>query len=68
MTDEVVLVQPLHDDDNRAPPLVVEPTVEGVGVPLVVVFAPPVGERLIRLQGIVDQQDVGAAPGQDTER
>ena len=64
VADEVVLVQPLHDDDDGAVPLVVEPAVEGVVVPLVGGLPLRVGERLLRLQRIIDQDDVGAASGQ----
>src|ERR1700746_1046721 len=35
VADEVVLVQPLHDQDDRAVALVVEPAVKGVDEPLV---------------------------------
>ena len=64
MADEIVLVQPLHDDDDRAATLVVEALIERVVEPLVGGFAPRVGKRVFRLQRIVDQDDVGAAPGQ----
>ena len=39
VADEVVLVQPLHDDDDRAVALVVQSAVESVVVPLVGGFA-----------------------------
>ena len=39
VADEIVFVQPLHDDDDGAMPLVVEPAVEGVVEPLVGGFA-----------------------------
>ena len=64
MADEVVFVQPLHDDDNRTRPLVIEPAVKGVGVPVIRGFALHVGDRLVRFQGIVDQDEVSAASGQ----
>jgi len=57
-------VQPLHDDHDGAVTLVVEAAVKGVVVPLVGGFSLRVGERLLRLQRIVDQNDVGAASGQ----
>jgi hypothetical protein len=60
VSDEVVLVQPLHDDDNGAVTLVVEPAIKGVIVPLVGGLSLRVGERLLRLQRIVDDDDVGA--------
>ena len=64
VTDEVVFVQPLHDDHDGAMALVVEPAVKGVVVPLVGGFALRIGERLLRLQRIIDQDDVGAASGE----
>jgi hypothetical protein len=57
-------VQPLHDHDDGGVPLVIEPVVEGVVVPLVGGLPLRLGERLLRLQRIVDQDDVGAASGQ----
>src|SRR5690242_17248684 len=35
MANEIVLVQPLHNNDNDAVTLVVEPAVEGVAEPIV---------------------------------
>jgi hypothetical protein len=64
VADEVVLVQPLHDDDNGAATLVVEPAVKRVIVPLVGGSSLRVGERLLRLQRIVDDDDVGAPSSQ----
>jgi hypothetical protein len=57
-------VQSLHDDDNRAVTLVVEPAVKGVEEPLIRRIPSCVGERLLRFRGIVDQNEIGAAPGQ----
>jgi hypothetical protein len=51
VADEVVLVQPLHDDDDGAVALVIEPAVKGVVVPLVGGFALRVGERLLGFSG-----------------
>src|SRR5262249_61973819 len=48
VADEVVLVQPLHDDDDRTLPLVIEAAVEGVVKPLVGRFPLRHGERLVR--------------------
>src|SRR5207248_7776110 len=53
MADEIVLVQPLHDDDDGAMALVVEPAVKGVVVPLVGGFSLRVGGRFLRLARIV---------------
>ena len=64
MANEIVLVQPLHNDDNGACTLVVEPTVESVAEPLVCGLPLGVGQRFLRLQRVVDQDDVGAASGE----
>src|SRR5207302_3289378 len=64
VADEVVLVQPLHDEDDRAVPLVVEPAVQGVDEPLVAGLPQRLGERLLRLQGIIDQDEVGTPSSQ----
>src|ERR1700741_775520 len=64
VADEVVLVQPLHDDDDHATALVVEPAVEGVDEPLVAGLSQFLGERLLRLKGIIDQDEVGPPSGQ----
>jgi hypothetical protein len=57
-------VQPLHDDDDGTPPLVVLPAVESVVIPVVGSLPLRVGERLLRLRRIIDQDDVGTASGQ----
>src|SRR5207248_1972231 len=44
--------------------LVVLPAVEGMVVPVIAGLPLRLGERLLRLQRIVDQDDVGAASGQ----
>ena len=62
VADEVVLVQPLHDDDDAATAFVIEPAVESVEVPLVGGVAPRIGERLLRFGGVVDQNEIGTAP------
>src|SRR6516162_4225121 len=64
MADEVVLVQPLHDNHDRAGAFVIEPAVQRVGEPVVGGFALRVRKCLVRLQWIIDQDDIGAAPGQ----
>jgi len=66
VADGIVFVQPLHDDDDGAVTLVVDPAVEGVVVPLVGPLALRVRQGLLWLQWIIDQDDVGAASGQDT--
>ena len=64
MADEIVLVQAVHDQHDRTLLLVVEPAVEGMVKPLV--GRPPLGlrQRLLGLRRIVDDDQVGAAPGQ----
>ena len=64
MADKVVLVQPLHDDDDGAVPLVVESTVESMDEPSVAGLPLCVRERLLRLQRIVNQDYVGTATGE----
>jgi len=64
VADQIILVQALHGDDDGAVALVVLLAVEGVVEPLVGGLPLGVGERLLRLQWIVNQDDVGAAPGQ----
>jgi hypothetical protein len=48
VADQVVLVQPLHDDDDGALLLVVLPAVESVVVPVVRGFPLRLGERVVR--------------------
>ncbi len=62
---EIVFVQPVHDEHDGARQLVVQPAVEGMVVPLVRHLALGLRQRLLGLQRIVDDDDVGAAPGQD---
>jgi len=59
-------VQAVHDQDDGPHLLVVEAAVERVVEPLV--GGPPVrlGQRLLGFQRIVDDDDVGTAPGQHT--
>ena len=49
MADEIVLVQPLHDDDNGAIALVVEPAVERMVVPFVGGLPLSVGQGFVGL-------------------
>jgi len=46
VADEIVFVQPLHDDHNSAVALVIKPAVEGVVVPFVGGLPLRLGERL----------------------
>jgi hypothetical protein len=57
-------VQPVHDHHDRTRQLVVEPAVEGVVVPLVGRLALRLRQRLLGLQRIIDDDDVGTTPGQ----
>jgi len=54
MADEVVLVQPLHDDDYPAGAFVIEPAVQRVGKPFIGGFALYVGKSLVRPQRVID--------------
>jgi hypothetical protein len=63
--DKVVLVQPLHDQDDAAVLLVIEPTEQAVVVPFVHRLALRIGERLIGLEGVIDNNDVAATAGQN---
>jgi hypothetical protein len=65
VADQIILVQPVHDQDDRTLPLVIEATVEGMVEPLV--CRPPLAlrQRLFGFQRIIDDDQVGAAPGQD---
>ena len=64
MADQIVLVQPLHDDDDGASLLVVLPAIEGVIVPIVGGSSLRFGERLFGFERVIDNDDIGAAPGQ----
>jgi hypothetical protein len=58
-------VQPVHDEHDRTLLLVVEPAVEGVVEPFVGRLPLGLRQGLFGLQRIVDDDDVGAASGQD---
>jgi hypothetical protein len=49
VANQIVLVQPLHNDHNGAVTLVVEPAVEGMVVPLIGGLPLRVGQCLLRL-------------------
>jgi len=61
---EVVFVETLHDDDDDAGALAIEAAVEGVIEPFVGGGALGLGERLVGLEGIVDDEEVGATSGE----
>lgn len=65
MADEIVLVQALHDDDDHALRLVVEARVQGAVKPLIGRLALNVGNGFVGLERIVDNDQIGAATGQD---
>ena len=64
MTGEVILMQPVHDQDDGTRQLVVQPAVEGVVVPFVGRPALRLRQRLLGFERIVDDDDVGTPPGQ----
>ena len=57
-------MQTVHDQDDGSVLLVVETAVEGVVEPLVGRAPPGLRQGLLGLQGIVENDQVGAAPGQ----
>ncbi len=57
-------MQPVHDQDDRPLLLVVEAAVERVVEPFVGRPALGLGQRLLGFQRVVDDDQVGAAPGQ----
>ncbi len=63
MTHQVILMQPLHNDDDRAPLLVVEPRQERVVIPFIDRLTPGFRKRLVRLERIVDDDQVRSAAG-----
>jgi hypothetical protein len=58
------LVQAVHDQHDRTAELVVEPAVEGAVVPFVRRLALGLRQRLLGLQRVVDDDQVGTPPGQ----
>src|SRR4029077_9785 len=64
VADGIVLLQAVHDHGGGTTALVVLPAVESVIVPVVGGLSLRVGERLLRLQRIIDQDDVGTASGE----
>ena len=66
MAHEVILVEPLHDDDDATVPLVVEAGQQGVVVPVVDSLSLGFRQCFIRLQWVIDNQVVRAPAGQHT--
>ena len=62
MTDHVVFVEPLHDDGNAPAPFVVQPRDEGMPIPLIGAGALDLGESLLRLYRVVDEDVVRTQP------
>ena len=61
VTDQIILMKPLHDDHDRAGPLVIEARQEGVVEGLV---DPPtllLGQGVGRLDRVVNDDEIGAA-------
>lgn len=65
MADKIVLMQPLHNDDNATGGLIIETAQQRMIVPLVDALAPGFGKRFVRLQGVVQDQHVPATAGKD---
>src|SRR5215510_3165092 len=61
VADQVVLVQPLHDQNDAAGELVIEPAYKRVVVPVVAGVTARIRECLIWLERIVDDDEVGTA-------
>src|SRR5450755_581755 len=65
VSDQVILMQALHDNDDAAGALVIESAVKSVVVPLIYRRPLGVGEGLIRLQSVVYDNEVRAAASQN---
>src|ERR1700680_4843261 len=64
MTDEIIRVEALHDDDDRTLRLVIQPGQQSVGVPLLQGVPGALRLRLLRLQRVVDNHEITATTGQ----
>jgi hypothetical protein len=64
VANQVVLVQALHDQDDAALFLIVESAIQRFAVPFVNRFSLAIRRCFIRLEGVVDDNHVGAAAGQ----
>ncbi|HMF22543.1 MAG TPA: hypothetical protein VKG24_10505, partial [Pseudolabrys sp.] len=60
VTGKVVLMQALHNDDNRAVILVIKARHQRAAVPIDHAFAGHLRERLLSLERVVDDDEVGA--------
>src|SRR5208282_2896804 len=64
MADQVVFMQPLHDDDDRSPVLFVEARVKRIVEPIVDASSAALRHRVGWLHRVVDQDEVRAASGE----
>jgi hypothetical protein len=64
MTDQIVLVQPVHDQHDGTLLLVIEPAVEGVVEPFVGALPVGFGQCLLGLQRVVDDDYIRTPSGQ----
>src|ERR1700674_5334124 len=64
MAHEIILVKSLHNQNNDIALLVVEPTDQGVVVPLIREATLSLGQGLFRLQRIINDDHVAPSPGQ----
>src|ERR1700730_7120795 len=64
MAHKIILMQPLHNQYDRAARLIVEPAVQGVVVPVVDGLSARFGKRLLGFHGVVDDDVVSAPAGQ----
>ena len=62
---KIVLMQALHCDDDGAARLVVQTGVQGAVVPLIDRAAARVRQRFVRLERVVDDDEIGAAARQN---
>src|ERR1700722_10393305 len=64
--NQIILMQPLHDNNDGTGPLVVETRHDGVEEGVVDTFAPAVRQRINWFERIVDDDDVPAPAGEGT--
>lgn len=64
--DQIVLMKALHNNKDASGLLVIQPTVQGMVKPFVHGFALGLRERLVRLERIINDDEVCAAAGQHT--
>src|SRR5258708_1750890 len=64
MSDKIVRMETLHHDDDRAFDFVVEARQQRIGIPLLERFSRALGLRILRLERIVDDEEIAATTGQ----